>query len=356
MIAVLVGTRPEIIKMAVVIQELIRIKLPFIFIHSNQHYSLNMGKDLFCDLNIPKPNYSLRVGSGSHAVQTGRIIEKVEKLCLKIKPKIMVVHGDTNTTLSGALAAKKLNIKVAHVEAGLRSFDNSMPEEINRILTDRISDILFAPTIIAKQNLLNEGISNKNIIITGNTITDVVQKYLPLSKKNLILKQLALDENEYILLTLHRTENVDTKEKLTLLFKLLEYISSKINKKMIFPIHPRTEKNIAKFNVRIPKQITTIKPVSFTNMLSLINNAGLILTDSGGIQEEAYLLKKPLITLRDTTERPETLSANFLITNDFFQVDKALKAYKNGEVFWSNKLGNGNASQLIVQTIKKLLL
>ena len=356
MIAVLVGTRPELIKIAPILRTLQKRKIKHIFIHSNQHYSYEMDTAILKDLKIRKPDYNLNVGSASHATQTGKIMQGVENICIEQKPDIILVHGDTNTTLGGALAAKKLHIKVGHIEAGLRSFDYSMPEEINRILVDRISDILFAPTKIAEQNLLNEGVNPKQIIVTGNTVVDALYDHIELCEKSKLLKKLKTASNEYILVTAHRPENVDIKPRLSKLISLIEHAAIKLKKKVLFPIHPRTKNKLSEFDIKISKNITLIDPVGYIDMLSLLKNAYLVMTDSGGVQEEAYILKKPLLTLRDSTERPETLSANFIIDNSKKKFNEGWKCFKNNTVSWDNSFGDGTASKIIVDRLleKKL--
>jgi UDP-N-acetylglucosamine 2-epimerase (non-hydrolysing) len=353
MIAVLVGTRPEIIKVAPILRKLNKDNIPHIFIHSNQHYSYEMDAKIIEDLGLKKPDYNLNVGSASHAAQTGKIMEGVEKICLKHKPKIILVHGDTNTTLAGALAAKKLHIKVGHIEAGLRSFDYKMPEEVNRILVDRISDILFSPTKLARKNLLKEGIQDKQIIVTGNTVVDALYDHINLAKKSELLESLKVKNDNYILVTAHRAENVDTKDRLTKLISLIEFASKTLDKKVIWPLHPRTKSKIEEFKIKISKKIIFTKPVGYIDMLSLLKNVHLVMTDSGGIQEEAYILKKPLVTLRTSTERPETLTANFIIDNDIEKFKKAWKAFKNNKVQWKNSFGNGKASDIIINELTK---
>lgn len=354
MIAVLVGTRPELIKMAPALRRLQERNIQNIFIHSDQHYSHDMDEQIIKDLKLKEPDFHLEVGSGTHAVQTGRIMEGVEKILLKTKPEILVVHGDTNTTLGGALTAKKLHIPVAHVEAGLRSFDYKMPEEINRILTDRISDILFAPTKIARDNLLKEGIDSKLIVLTGNTVVDALKDHIVFAKNSKILNKLKVKKDGYILVTAHRPENVDDENRLKKLIELLEYGCKLLNKTMIWPIHPRTKKQIEKYKMKLSPKIRTIDPVGYIDMLSLMNNASFIFTDSGGIQEEAYILKKPLITLRDSTERPETLSANFIVDLDKEKLKEAVRDFQGGKVSWKkDAFGLGNASKIIVDTLEK---
>lgn len=356
MIAVLVGTRPELIKIAPVLRKLNEEKITHCFIHSDQHYSYSIDSKIIEDLKLRQPDYHLNVGSGTHAVQTGKIMEGVEKICLKVKPKIMIVHGDTNTTLGGALTAKKLHITVAHIEAGLRSFDYKMPEEINRILTDRISDILFAPTQIARKNLLKEGIDNKLIVVTGNTIVDSLKQHLPLVKHSKIIKTLRLKPEQFILVTAHRQENVDDGARLAKLIKLLDYGRKLVNMPVVWPIHPRTRKQVEKYKLQIPPGITFFDPLGYIDMLSLMSNAAFILTDSGGIQEEAYILKKPLITLRDSTERPETLTANFTVDLDEQKLKHAIEAYKRNAVKWEvDVLGDGTASSQIVKILKNFI-
>lgn len=356
MIAVLIGTRPELIKMAPVLRKLKEKRIPFVFIHSGQHYSKKMDQQIIKDLKLPIPDFNLQIGSGTQAVQTGKIMEGIERICMDLKPKILVVHGDTNTALAGALAVKKLHVTVAHVEAGIRSFDFKMPEEINRALIDRISDLLFAPTDVARINLLNEGIKSDKIIVVGNTIVDAIQEHLVFSKKSKIFQKLNIKKEEYIIATAHRPENVDTEENLRKLINVLEFTSKKINKIVIWPIHPRTEKQLKEFKIKINRNIKIIPPLGYIDMLALLNYASLVLTDSGGIQEEAYVLKKPLITLRDSTERPETLSANFIVHLDIIKVEKALEKYKLNQVLWKDNIfGNGIASHLIVRALIKFI-
>ena len=336
--AIILGTRPEIIKLSPLIREL---KEEDILIHTNQHYSENMDKVFFDELNLRKPNYNLNVGSGSHGKQTADMLVKIEEILIKEKPDVVIVQGDTNSVLAGALAATKLHIKVAHVEAGLRSFDMSMPEEKNRIMVDHISDYLFSPTQETTQHLLNEGISKDKIFTVGNTIVDAT-----LSNSNLIEKDVS---NKYMLLTMHRAENVDSRERLEFLISQINLIANSIN--VIFPIHPRTKKMLEEFNLNLHSNITVIEPVGYLEFLKLQKNATLILTDSGGIQEEACILKVPCITLRTTTERPETISvgANILMTSNLEEdVKKMLQINTN----WENPFGE-NATQKIMEILEE---
>lgn len=355
MILVLTGTRPELIKMAPVLRELSNQKIPHIFVHSGQHYSFEMDGLIIKDLGLRQPDFHLNVGSASHAVQTGKILMGVEELCTAHTPKLILVHGDTNTTLAGALAAKKLHIPVGHIEAGLRSFDYAMPEEINRILVDRISDILFAPTAIAKLNLKKEGITGKKVVVTGNTIVDAVRAHSKLADTSTILTSLNITKNAYILVTAHRAENVDDKQSLQALIALLEHAQRIVNLPLVWPLHPRTKKMLDMFCVPIPKQWIISEPVGYIAMLALVKNAELVLTDSGGVQEEAYILHKKLMTLRDSTERPETLSANFIIHNNKSLFDAAWEKYTQQTPTWSEAVGDGTASKKIVSQLRKLL-
>jgi len=354
-VAILVGTRPEIIKVAPVIRQLKKRTIPFIFIHSNQHYTKELDETILSDLKLDRPDYQLRVGSGTHAVQTGKIMERVEKICFQKKVSILVVHGDTNTTLAGALTAKKLQIMVCHIEAGLRSFDYRMPEEINRIITDRISDVLFAPTLIAQQNLINEGIRSESIIVTGNTVVDALRQHQKMARKRHTFKHLSVKPGQYLLLTMHRAENVDDKGKFIKLLELITYISKRLALPVLWPIHPRSLKQLTQFDIIIPPEIIKINAVGYLDMIQLLSNASMILTDSGGIQEEAYILKKPLITLRSSTERPETLSANFVVDTDVDKVDQALQAFRANTIKWGNELGDGLASMRIAAKLEELL-
>jgi UDP-N-acetylglucosamine 2-epimerase (non-hydrolysing) len=355
MIAIVIGTRPELTKMAPILRKLKEENLPYIFIHSNQHYSKELDEKIMSDLQIDTPHYNLNVGSASHAVQTGQVMAGAEAIFVDMKPDFVLVHGDTNTTLAAAVAAKKLNIPVGHIEAGLRSFDQRMPEEINRILIDRISDLLFAPTEVAKKNLQNDGLAGEKVLVTGNTFVDALQQHVVLSDASNILTEMDLEKDGYILVTAHRPENVDSEENLSNLIVLLDYASTKLGKKIIFPAHPRTASNIKKFGIDISENIILTSPVGYIDMLALLKNTSLIMTDSGGLQEEAYVLKKPLITLRTSTERPETLTANFIIGTSIDEFDTAWEAFENKTPYWEDSFGDGNASSKIIERIKSYI-
>jgi UDP-N-acetylglucosamine 2-epimerase (non-hydrolysing) len=302
------GTRPELIKLS----EIIRLaelnsKIDPFYVHTGQHYSYNMNKRFLEELNFPKTNINLEIGSGSQAYQVGIGLIKLEKLFLKEKPDVVMAEGDTNTVLSASLASTKTHIPFAHVEAGIRSFDKNMQEEINRILTDQISEYCFAPTKIAVKNLKREGICDNRIYLTGNTIVEAVQGNLKFAEKSNILEKLSLNDEEYIVLTAHRAENVDNKERVLGIIKAMEQIKEPI----IYPIHPRTLKRLKEFGLieRIEniKNLKLIETLGYFDFLKLCAESKLIITDSGGIQEECTIYKKSVLVIRDNTERPEIL-------------------------------------------------
>lgn len=351
-VAIVIGTRPEMIKMAPVMRALKKRGIPYLFIHSNQHYSVDMDANILHNLGISHADINLQVGSGNHGAQTGKIMEKVEDVLLKYKPSMVLVHGDTNTTLAAALAAVKLHIPVGHVEAGLRSFDYSMPEEINRMLVDRISDILFAPTSTARSYARKEGIQKNRIVISGNTVVDALQQHKEIAeKKSTIMHNLRLSHNNFILLTAHRPENVDTKSQLQRLILLVDRMAKLLKKQVIFPTHPRTRLNLENYHIKIPKTINMIGPVDYFDMLMLLDHSALVMTDSGGIQEEAYILHRPLLTIRTSTERPETLSANKVVALDIKLAEKGWRFFQSKKAVWKNTLGNGNAAEKIVEVV-----
>jgi UDP-N-acetylglucosamine 2-epimerase (non-hydrolysing) len=352
--AIIVGTRPEIIKMSPIVREYERIQQDYFILHTGQHYSYNMDQVFFEQLNLPKPKYNLDIGSGTHAVQTGEILIGIEQVLIKEHPDIVLVEGDTNTVLAGALAATKLQIKVGHIEAGLRSYDRTMPEEINRILTDHISDFCFAPTDKSKQALIKEGIDEKKIFVTGNTIVDALYQNLEIAHKNVnILERFGLKKKEYFLVTTHRQENVDNKERFQGILLGLQQLTQKYNMPVVYPIHPRSLKKMKEFGLS-SGNINLIDPQDLFGFLQLEQNARLVLTDSGGVQEETCVLGNPCVTLRDNTERPETIDvgANILAgTNPTTIVDSASIMYTADRV-WNNPYGDGCAGKKIVNILE----
>jgi len=354
MIAIILGTRPEIIKMSPVIRACEKQNLDYCIIHTGQHYSYEMDRVFFEELELPQPEYNLDVGSGTHAEQTSKIMIGVERVLKNVKPDIILVEGDTNTVMAGALAAAKLHIKVGHVEAGLRSYDRRMPEEINRIVADHVSDYLFAPTEKAKQNLLREGVEENKIFVTGNTIVDAVYQNLEIAKRKVnVLKDLGLKPKEYFLVTAHRQENVDVKERLKGILKGLELIHEEFSMPVIFPIHPRTRKRIREFGLSLDG-VTVNDPLGFLEFLQLEANARLVLTDSGGVQEETCILGVPCVTLRDNTERPETLEvgSNIIVGTKREKILEGVKLMFNKENSWENPFGDGRAGERIIEILK----
>ena len=305
MVISVVATRPNFIKMAPIIEQLNLNKIENYFVHTGQHYDDNMSKIFFKDLNMPVPNHFMNIRPGSHAEQTAEVLIKFEKLCMKLKPKLVIVAGDVNSTLSCALAATKLNIPIAHIEAGLRSFDKRMPEEVNRVLTDQVSDLLFATERSAIENLKNENIVKQKIHFVGNCMIDSLVKNKLKIKKNNALNKYRLKKEDYCIATFHRPSNVDNRQNLKDLGSFLNKLSKKC--KVVFPIHPRTKKMIENFRISLSKDIILLDPLSYFEFLNLVSNCKFVLTDSGGIQEETTFLGIPCITLRENTERPSTV-------------------------------------------------
>ena len=359
-IAVLVGTRPGIIKMSPLIRLLKDKKVNFFVIHAGQHYSYSMDKIFFDDLQLPLPEYVLSEVKKYklHGEQTAEMLKGIESILINTKPRIILVCGDANFNLAGALAARKLHIDVAHVESGLRSNDWRMPEEHNRVIIDHISDYLFAPTELAKNNLINENVKGK-IIVAGNIIVDAIYENLIIAnEKSQILKKLKINKKEYFVLTIHREENVDNVNNLRNLKNSITSLSNQYKKyKIIFPIHPRTQNrlNMFKLNNFKTENIIIIPPLGYLDFLKLLVNARIVLTDSGGIQEEACILKVPCVTLRDNTERPETIivGANKIVGTNHDLILNGVNIMMNVKTNWGNPFGDGNTAKTIINTILK---
>lgn len=349
MIAIVVGTRPEIIKMSPIIRACEEDRIPYYLLHTGQHYSYEMDRVFFDELELPQADDNLDVGSGHHGEQTAKILQGIEKVLMTRRTDVVLVQGDTNTVMAGALAAAKLHIPVGHVEAGLRSFDRRMPEEINRVVADHLSTYLFAPTDIARDNLLHEGILDESIHITGNTIVDAVQQNLAIARRNGdLLPGLGLTRGEYFLVTAHRAENVDDKTRLAGIFQGLQAIQEEYGLPVIFPMHPRTQKMLSGFG--IPHEgIRVMQPAGFLEFLQLEANARLVLTDSGGVQEETCILGVPCVTLRENTERPETLAvgSNILAGTAPASIAEAVRRMLGSETGWTNPFGDGMAGRRI---------
>lgn len=341
--------------MSPVIREMKSRGIENIVVHTGQHYSYDMDRVFFEDLELAPAEQNLNVGSGSHAVQTGSILQGIEKVLLAERPDVVLVQGDTNTVLAGALAAAKLEIGVGHVEAGLRSFDRRMPEEINRIMADHISDELFPPTQRSKQNLLAEGIAENKIFVTGNTIVDAVRQNMEISnRRSRVMKALGLRPKRYLLSTMHRQENVDDPTRLASMIDAIDRISASVGLPAILPLHPRTKKNIKQFGLNIPDRIRIVDPVGYLDFLRLEAGAMLILTDSGGLQEEACILGVPCVTMRDTTERPETVDvgANVLVGTRSDDIVKAALELLDVERTWACPLGEGDSAKRIIDVLE----
>lgn len=361
MFAIILGTRPEIIKMSPVIRSCQKKHADFFILHTGQHYSYEMDRVFFEELGLPMPDFNLDIGSKSHAEQTGFIMTGIEKVLKEEKPDVVLVQGDTNTVLAGTLAASKcyvtkgsLPVDVGHIEAGLRSYDRSMPEEINRIVADHISRYLFAPTEKAREHLCDEGIAEENIFVTGNTIVDAVRENLNLSKKRAdTVKDLGLAPDKYLLVTLHRQENVDDKNRLKGIIEGLSHIHDSTGMPLVFPVHPRTEKMISSFGLRL-SGFEMIKPVGFLEFLQLESHARMALTDSGGVQEETCILNVPCVTIRDSTERPETVEAgaNIIAGVSPDSIIRAAETMLEKARSWPNPFGDGKAGDRIVDILR----
>lgn len=350
-IAIILGTRPEIIKLSPVIRELSRKQADFFILHTGQHYSYNLDKVFFEQLKLPQPRYNLEVGSGSHAEETSKMLVGIEKVLIEEKPDVILVEGDTNSVLAGALAAAKLTIKVGHIEAGLRSYDRKMPEEINRILTDHCADLLFAPTEKAEKILLAEGIPADKIFVTGNTIVDAVYQNLTIARETgNVLDTLNLKVKEYFVVTLHRQENVDNKARFTSILAGLDRVATEFETPLIYPVHPRARKMMTRFGLH-PQHLILAEPLDFLSFLHLESNARLVFTDSGGVQEETCILNVPCVTLRDNTERPETLDvgANILAGASPQRIIECATLMLGREHHWQNPFGDGTAGRKIVE-------
>ena len=365
-IATILGTRPEIIKMAPIIDEISKRNINQIILHTGQHYDKEMSDNFFRDLKIPTPDYNIHIGSGTHGKQTGLMMEGIEEILLNEKPDIVLVQGDTNAVLAGALVASKLHIAVGHVEAGLRSFDMTMPEEINRRVADVTSSMYFVPTEESAINLLSEGYSHRNLIIAGNTVVDACFRHLKIAQKRGFeedyIKKLNIAKMDNILtLTMHRAENVDDKQRITNIIGALKELN---DVDIIFPIHPRTKNTLQNFGLfdelNNLDHVHVIKPLGYLDFLLLISKSTLLLTDSGGLQEEAITLNVPALTLRYNTERPETVTAggNILVGSDKKSIIKYARKILDNKEFSDkmknaiNPYGQGDSAKLIVDSIE----
>ena len=358
-----VGARPNFMKIAPFIFAINKHniekrqdkKIDHLLVHTGQHYDLQMSEAFFRDLNITNPDFNLEVGSGTHAVQTAEIMIRFEKICLQEKPDWVIVVGDVNSTMACTLVAAKLAIKVAHIEAGLRSFDRSMPEEINRLVTDALADLLLTPSKDADKNLIREGVERKKIKFVGNIMIDTLLTNLEKARELLPHKRFGVKQQKYIFVTLHRPSNVDNKKSLTAIMKHLIAFSKKIP--VIFPMHPRTRKNLINFGLQ--EKITKTKgmiicdPIGYYETINLVDRCAFVLTDSGGLQEETTVLGIPCLTLRPNTERPVTITqgTNQLTSLVTLKSDLAKLIsgkYKKGRI---PELWDGHTAERIVEII-----
>lgn len=366
-ILTVLGARPQFVKAAVVSRSIAlhndnlqEGQIQEVIVHTGQHYDTNMSDVFFKEMSIPEPDHTLGICNTSHGAMTGRMLEQIEGVIFKEKPDIVLVYGDTNSTLAGALSAAKLNIPIAHIEAGLRSFNMRMPEEINRILTDRISHFLFCPTETAVNNLYNEGIVNNSklfpkppiILNVGDVMYDAVLFYKQISKPTEAVTQLIEDlKKDFYLATMHRPENTDDPQRLSNIVEAFNIISE--TTPIVFPVHPRTRKEIVKHELNMDK-VKTIDPVGYFDMLSLLENCNTVFTDSGGLQKEAYFFHKPCITMRDETEWVELVEHGFntLVGADKDKIINAGKCINTISNECSMALyGTGDAGQKIVKSL-----
>jgi UDP-N-acetylglucosamine 2-epimerase (non-hydrolysing) len=362
-LALICGARPNFMKIAPLMFAIdkhnrdrkTRKKIEPLLVHTGQHYDVQMSEAFFRDLNITKPDFNLEVGSGSHAVQTAKIMMRFEKICLQEKPAWVIVVGDVNSTMACTIVASKLRIKVAHVEAGLRSFDRSMPEEINRLVTDALADLLLTPSKDADKNLLREGVNKNKIKLVGNIMIDTLLTHVEKARKLRPYENYGLKEKEYIFVTLHRPSNVDKKVSLSIIIKHLASLSRKLP--VIFPMHPRTRKNLLAFGLQEKiakaKGLIICDPIGYHETIGLVDKSRFVLTDSGGLQEETTVLGVPCLTLRPNTERPITITqgTNQLTTLDTLESDLARLIsgkYKKGRIpaFW-----DGHTAERIVSIL-----
>jgi UDP-N-acetylglucosamine 2-epimerase (non-hydrolysing) len=357
-IALVVGARPNFMKAAPLLNELKKHSDSFetTLIHTGQHYDRNLSQLFFDDLKMPEPDIYLGAGSGTHAQQTSAVMVAIEEAFFKLKPDLTIVFGDINSTLATAVVAAKLHIKLAHVEAGLRSFDNRMPEEINRIVTDRLSDFLFVTEQVGIDNLLNEGVPEDKMFLCGNIMIDSLKQNIQIAEKSDILSKLSIEENNYITVTLHRPSNVDDSMILNKIINCLTDISKKT--KVVFPCHPRTVSKIKEFGINNIDQnnLKIIEPLGYLDFLKLVSHSKLVISDSGGLQADTTFLNVPCLTLRDTTEQPSTIEfgTNQLCGTDPDLIKKAVDKIITGEKKKRSlpPLWDGETSVRIVKILK----
>ncbi len=349
----IIGARPQFIKAGPLSKEL-RKYFTEVLVHTGQHYDYGMSDIFFEELDIPEPDYNLGICGGTHGKMTGEMLKKIEEVLLMERPDAVIVYGDTNSTLAGSLAAVKRHIPIGHVEAGLRSYNRMMPEEINRVISDQISKWLFIPSEVSKKNLEKEGIT-EGIYIVGDIMCDAVMNNSKrANERSKILDSLKLEKQNYFVATIHRAENTDYKERLSAIFDMLASVPGKI----ILPLHPRTNNKVMEYGIEYPGNILIVDPVGYLDMLELMQNSAAVLTDSGGIQKEAYYLNIPCITLRDESEWVETVEAgwNFITGADKEKFACALSELKSvRKIVHPFLYGDGKTAEKIVDILKKTL-
>jgi UDP-N-acetylglucosamine 2-epimerase (non-hydrolysing) len=352
MIAVVLGTRPEVIKCAPVILEAERRNIPIGIIHTGQHYTRELDEIFFEELNLPKPVAHIHTGSHAAPKQIGIMMQRLAETLESIRPRLVMVEGDVNSVLGGALAAYKSGIPVAHIEAGLRSDDWTMPEESNRVLTDRISRWLFCPTDLQRERLRQEGIDHGGVHVVGNTVVDAALHYSKVAyEKSDIAERLGIHTKRYALLTMHRPHNVDDPQRLRAMIDAIGRAADCHGLSVVFPVHPRTQNSLQRHRIRLDGPFVAIDPVGYLDLLRLQCAAEIVLTDSGGIQEEACILRVPSITLRPNTERPETIAVGASILHDAPDADMLAAAIERQMALkrdWPNPFGDGNTARMIL--------
>jgi UDP-N-acetylglucosamine 2-epimerase (non-hydrolysing) len=352
-IAIVVGTRPEIIKMAPVVRACVARGVPYRLLHTGQHYSFEMDAVFFEELDLPRPHHNLEVGSGTHAHQLAAILSGLDPILEAERPDVLLVEGDTNSVLAGALAANKRGVPVGHVEAGLRSYDRAMPEEINRILTDHLADHLFAPTAGARAILLGEGLPESRIHVTGNTVVDELELQRPRAERPELYGRFGVAPGAFAIATVHRVENVEPPERLRGIFAGLAGVARALEVPVLAALHPRTSARLGELEIRVDGAVRLLPPLGYLDFLGLHAAAALTLTDSGGLQEEACCLHVPCVTLRDSTERPESVEvgANRLAGAEPDRIVEAACLMRQSARRWMNPFGDGRAGLRIVDLL-----
>jgi UDP-N-acetylglucosamine 2-epimerase (non-hydrolysing) len=352
-IAIEVGTRPEIVKMAPVVRACLARGADMLLVHTGQHYSFEMDGVFFQELGLPAPHVNLEVGSGSQAYQIAAIVKGMEPVIERERPDVMLVEGDTNSVLATALTAQKLGVPVGHVEAGLRSYDRTMPEEINRLLADQLSEYLFAPTEHSRRILLGESVADARIHVTGNTVVDEILLQRGRADAAAVLGRFGVTPRSFALATVHRAENVDQPARLRGIFEGLARCGREFGLEVLAALHPRTSKQLQSFGIALDGVVRALPPLPYLQFLALHDQAALMLTDSGGLQEEACCLGVPCVTLRDNTERPESVEvgANVLAGADPDRIVESARAMRGRRGDWANPFGDGRSGERIVDIL-----